>query len=127
MNNADIIKHTLNFLDSTDRALSKLIDFYVEYGIKDESLKASISKILDSYQAFYPTIPDVVTGNLNGKNLKKELLLSLEKVEIALHFCDEEPDGLRFAWMEFCNYKAVYSRLIKGLLDNSRFIYLSKN
>lgn len=127
MKNTELIKFTLNFLDSTEKALGKLIDFYIDYAIYDESIKKSIARLLDGYMLVYPTFPAIVTGKLDGSNLKQVLIHSLENLQISLHFSQENPEELRLAWIEYTNYRAYYSKLMYELMENNRFVYLSLN
>ncbi|MBX3043454.1 MAG: hypothetical protein KIT33_05170 [Candidatus Kapabacteria bacterium] len=127
MTKAELIKQTLEFLNMTGKTVGKLVDFYIDYALNDENVKLSLLHLIEGYVVAYPHFPEIITGNLDGRNLKKEIMNSLEEVQIALHLSREDPEELRLKWQEFYNYQNYYSVVLSELIDNQRFIYLNMN
>jgi len=127
MQNKEFLKHSINFINSTIYSTSKLIEFYIEFGSKDEYLKDSIVKLLDGFEILVSNLPSVISGNLNGKSIKRSIIEALHKVQIEMYSFEEDSHAISLTWDEFNNKWLNFYKIINDLINQDRFIYINLN
>jgi len=127
MENKELILYSVNLIESTISATNKLIDFYLIYGVNDNSLNISINNLLNGYASLIPILPHILTGRMDGRNYKEELIKSLQDVQVALVYADDYPENFRLAWQNFANYWIYYKELVLKMVNNDRIIQLFVN
>lgn len=127
MKNKEIILFSINLIESTVEATSQLIDFYLNRIEYDNLLNEAINNLLTGYSTLILVLPQILTGRLDKVNLKKELLNSIQEVQIAFVYSEEYPDDLRNKWLNFSNYWKYYKTIILDMFDKERIIQISLN
>ncbi|GAB1369950.1 hypothetical protein MASR1M45_00080 [Candidatus Kapaibacterium sp.] len=127
MKQKDYIIFYINFIDSTIEAADKLIDFYINHSKYDNELSNSINNLLTGYSILLPMLPQVLTGRLDGKNLKQELILTLHELQLDLFYSDESSDNLRLSWSNFLNFWKYYKKIVIEMANSDKFVNICTN
>ncbi len=123
----ELMMFSMNYLESTIPATKKLIDFFIDYGLYDNNIHSSIQCLIDGYHKLIAVFPYIITGKLNGRNIKDELIYSLHNTQVALHFCEEDPERLRQAWKDFIYYWVSYRTHTINLIESNKFENINLN
>lgn len=127
MNKTEEIKSTINFIETSTLVVGEFINFYLDYARDDEIIRSAIGTIINGYTYTLPIFPELITGKLDGRNIKNEILKSLEDLQIAYHLCEDYPEDFRIAWIDFSKNWTYYLNLLKSILDNKRIFYINLN
>jgi hypothetical protein len=127
MEKTEYIKSTLDVIETSILIVGEFVNFYIDYAKGNMELHSAVNKIIQGYSYSILVLPELLSGKPNGRNLKKELVKSLEDVQIAFYLSDESPEELRNTWSKFSKKWENYVRHLRSVIANQRIMYIHLN
>jgi len=127
MEKTEYIKSTLDVIETSILIVGEFVNFYIDFAKGNVELHSAVNKIIQGYSYSIPVLPELLSGRPNSRNIKQDLLNSLEELQIAFYLGDEYPDELRSAWTKFSKQWENYVRLLRTVIENQRIMYIHLN
>lgn len=127
MEKTEYIKSTLEVIETSILIVGEFVNFYIDFAKGNVELHSAVNKIIQGYSYSIPVLPELLSGRPNSRNIKQDLLNSLEELQIAFYLGDEYPEELRSSWTKFSKQWGNYVKLLRTVIENQRIMYIHLN